>query len=110
MQSVFAGKVRTRHISTSDFHMLRARFLTDISRRKILVVRLFGFHFQAAEKLIHHYGPTKALRTLDSLQLAVALDLRAQGLITNFVCADRNLCIVAQDQGLSTINPEEIQP
>lgn len=107
MQSVLAGKVRMQHILISDFQLLRRRFLADISRRKLLVVRMTGLHFQMAEKLIRQYGPTQGLRTLDSLQLGVALDLQTQGLITNFICADHNLCTVAQSEGLSVVNPEE---
>ena len=52
IQSVFAGKVRTGVISESDFGTLRRRFLTDVSKRGLDVVRLSGFHYQEAERLI----------------------------------------------------------
>jgi len=48
--------------------------------------------------------------TLDSLQLAVALDLREQGLIENFVAADKNLGEVAAAEGLSVLNPDPSLP
>ena len=45
------------------------------------------------------------LRTLDALQLAVALALSYQGMIDHFVCADDRLCEMALEEGLSVIHP-----
>jgi predicted nucleic acid-binding protein len=45
------------------------------------------------------------LRTLDALQLAVALALSHQGTLDHFVCADQRLCDTATEEGLSVINP-----
>lgn len=45
------------------------------------------------------------LRTLDSLQLGAALELKTPGLDVTFVCADEKLVSVAQAHNLSTINP-----
>jgi hypothetical protein len=56
--------------------------------------------------LLRKHALTKSLRTLDALQLAVALELNQRGVIDFFVCADRKLCKVAQDEGLAIINPE----
>ncbi len=106
IQSVFAGKVRAGVISESDFRTLRRRFLTDIARRRVDVVRLTGFHYQEAERLIRKQAMSYSLRTLDAIQLSVALDLRARGLSNHFVCADRNLCKVAVSEALIVINPE----
>ncbi len=106
IQSVFAGKVRAGVISESDFRTLRRRFLTDIARRRLDVVRLTGFHHQEAERLIRKQAMVYSLRTLDAIQHSVALDLRARGLFNHFVCADRNLCKVAVSEGLTVINPE----
>lgn len=91
IQSVFAGKVRAGVISEADFRTLRLRFLTDIAKRRLDVVRLTGFHYQEAERLIRKHAMSHSLRTLDALQLSVALDLRDRGLSNHFVCADRNL-------------------
>jgi hypothetical protein len=44
------------------------------------------------------------LRTLDALQLAVAIDLRSRGPSVTFVCADVVLCALAKSEGLSVIN------
>jgi hypothetical protein len=46
------------------------------------------------------------LRTLDALQLAVALDLSSQHLLDRFVVADQSLGDVASDEGLNVLNPE----
>ena len=45
------------------------------------------------------------LRTLDALQLAVALALSHQGMVDHFVCADHRLCEMTIEEGLSVINP-----
>jgi hypothetical protein len=69
-------------------------------------VRLVSSSFQTAENLIRRLAPAQNLRTLDALQLAVALDLRDQDLLTQFICADQRLCAIAAVEGLSVVNPE----
>ncbi len=71
-----------------------------------LVKRYHVAHFKQADQLLQRHGVTVKLRTLDSLQLATALDLRARGMLDHFVCADVNLCKIAAAEGLSVINPE----
>ena len=44
-------------------------------------------------------------RTLDSMQLAMALDLHEEGKISVIVAADYRLCGIAEACGSSTINP-----
>jgi hypothetical protein len=73
IQSVFAGKVRTGVISESDFRTLRRRFLTDVARRRLDVVRMSGFHYQEAERLIRKHAMSYSLRTLDAIQLSVVV-------------------------------------
>jgi uncharacterized protein len=107
LQSVFAGKVRTRAIDNADFGLLHRRFLTDVTRRQFSVVRMTGVHYQEAERLIRTQALHRSLRTLDALQLAVALDVQQRVGLDHFVCADRNLCTVARWAGLAVINPEE---
>jgi predicted nucleic acid-binding protein len=108
MQSVFARKVRSNVIVDADFELLRRRFLTDVTQRLLRVVRMTGLHYQEAERLIREHALERSLRTLDALQLAVALDVRRRTGLDHFVCADRNLCAVARVVGLSVINPEEL--
>jgi predicted nucleic acid-binding protein len=105
VQSVFALKVRTQEITEQDLRQLQQHIATDFSARRFPVVRMLQGHFQEAERLLKKHAPTKALRTLDSLQLAVALGLNRQGNLDYFVCTDDKLCKVAEDEGLMVINP-----
>lgn len=107
VQSVFARKVRTGVIDTHDFELLRRRFLTDIAARLFQVVRMTSDHFMEAERLIRRHGTHRSLRTLDALQLAIALNLRDRGVLDHFVCADKSLCAVAGAEGFFVINPEQ---
>jgi predicted nucleic acid-binding protein len=106
IHSVFAKKVRTGLLSLADFQTLGRRFRGDVRRRLFQVARVTSPHFQAAEQLIRRLGPAQNLRTLDALQLAVALDLRNRGVVSQFVCADQSLCAIAAAEGLPVINPE----
>jgi hypothetical protein len=106
LQSVFAGKVRTRAIIGADLELLRARFLQDIARQEFRVIRMTDFHYREAERLIQQHGVIKSLRTLDALQLSVALALHRRILLDAFVCADQSLCGVAEGEGIRIINPE----
>jgi predicted nucleic acid-binding protein len=107
MVSVFAGKVRAGVISVSDFDALRRRFAADLTRTKrLLGVRLLVAHYQEAERLLRHHGPTRRLRTLDALQLAVAIDLHRKKAIDRVISADRDLLDVAAVEGLDIFDPE----
>ena len=105
MQSVFSGKVRTGQLAQSAADLLRRRFRGELHRRRFQTVALRSHHYQTADLLIVRHGPN-GLRTLDSLQLAVALDLFRNGLVSRFVTADRVLSKVAALEGLPVINPE----
>jgi predicted nucleic acid-binding protein len=45
------------------------------------------------------------LRTLDALQLSVALDLYRRGVVSQLVTSDRALSEVAALEGLPVVNP-----
>ncbi|MBI4873195.1 MAG: hypothetical protein HY822_01035 [Acidobacteria bacterium] len=49
----------------------------------------------------------EALRSVDALQLSVALVLKNEGLATVFVAAGQKLCRVAAVEGFKTLNPEQ---
>jgi len=73
--SVFGAKARFGAISIADFERLRRRFTADLTKTKRLVLtRLLVSHYQHAEQLLRHHGPVRRIRTLDAIQLAVALD------------------------------------
>ena len=63
-------------------------------------------HYREAERLIQQHEVRRSLRTLDALQLSVALALHRRVALDAFVCADQGLCSVAQDEGLRILNPE----
>ena len=100
--SAFAGKVRGGVISLTDFDTLRRRFAFDLSKKK----RPIGTRILVAERLLRQHGPTHRLRTLDALQLAVALDLHQKNAVDQFVSADKDLLVVAALEGIAILDPE----
>jgi predicted nucleic acid-binding protein len=106
LQSVFAKKVRTGLITQHDFELACRRFRGDIKQRKVRVIRLTNAHFEAAIQLLHRLALAMNLRTLDAIQLAVALALHSQGLVTQLICADKSLCTIAAGEGIAVVNPE----
>ena len=106
LQSVFAGKVRSGVISASEAAGLRHRFLEDIGNGVFRVVALTNDHYDEAGELIERHGASRGLRTLDSLQLAVALSLHRGGAVESLVAADKTLCKVAEVEGIPVIDPE----
>jgi hypothetical protein len=80
--------------------------LQDIARREFRVIRMTDVHYREAERLIQQHGVSRSLRTLDALQLSVALALHRRVALNAFVCADQGLCSVAQEEGIRIINPE----
>ena len=106
IQSAFAMKVRSGVLHQKAAGMQRARLLLDVAAGDIEVYGVTPDHFLMAERLIGRHGFTFRLRTLDALQLAVALDLSSQGLLDHLVVADRLLGEVALIEGLKVINPE----
>jgi predicted nucleic acid-binding protein len=104
--SVFARLVRTGQITAAEFHRLRGRLLSDISSGLWQIIQVTPADFQQAQQLLVQHATTRAMRTLDVLQLAVALSLHAIAPLDDFVCADANLCLAATSEGLTVINPE----
>ena len=70
------------------------------------LVAVGDFHYPAAERLIIKDGDRPGLRTLDALQLAVALDVPHRVGLEAFVAADEVLCEVATLEGFAVLNPE----
>ena len=59
-----------------------------------------------ARDFIANHGLRRHIRTLDALQLSVALHLHQVVPIEQFVCADQRLCDIALLEGLAVVNPE----
>ncbi len=105
IQSVFAAKVRMGLIDKAALDQLRGLFFADLARGRFEVVLLARRHFQEAEALVRAHAVEHALRTLDALQLAAALDVHRRGAASEFVASDKNLCDVAAYEGLAVLNP-----
>jgi hypothetical protein len=69
------------------------------------VIPLTDVHLHDAQQLLVQHGLGSSLRTLDALQLSVAL-LCLGWPLDAFVCADVNLCAIAAAEGLTVVNPE----
>jgi uncharacterized protein len=106
IHSVFARLVRMGQITPVEFHRLRGRLLGDIASGLWRIVQVTPADFQQAQQLLVKHGTTRSLRTLDALQLAVALALYVIAPLDDFICADANLCLIAASEGLAVINPE----
>ena len=108
VQSAFVGKAREGHLSLAELDAVRQQFLDDITQRRFQVVRMNDFHYRQAARLMRQYGPQPGqprLRTLDALQLAVALEVRQQTQLDAFVSADEDLCSAAASEQLVVFNP-----
>src|SRR5437667_272361 len=93
----------------ADVDALGRRFWADLTKTKRLTgVRLLVAHYQEAERLLRQHGPARRLRTLDALQLAVAIELRRKNAIERLVSADRELLAVAAAEGLTVLDPENL--
>jgi predicted nucleic acid-binding protein len=106
LPSVFAIKVRTQFIGRDDARMLLRRFQDDLLNQKFRLAPIREPEFESAERLMEQYAFDLRLRTLDALQLAVALGLRSRRLVDHFVAADRILCEVAALEAFTVLNPE----
>ncbi|MBL8230402.1 MAG: type II toxin-antitoxin system VapC family toxin [Bryobacterales bacterium] len=104
---MFATKVRTGVIDPVTLDQLRGLFFGELTRGRFEVVLLARRHLAAAEALVRTHSVGQGLRTLDAIQLSVALDLKRRGAASDLVASDRNLCTVASLEGLSVINPTE---
>ncbi|HEY9205515.1 MAG TPA: type II toxin-antitoxin system VapC family toxin [Candidatus Methanoperedens sp.] len=99
MVSALNRKKEDKTISQEDLEIALSKFFHD-AIKDFLVIELEGEHIKGSIILVLK----RNIRTLDSLQLAVALGLKE--LKVTFVCADKKLVSVAKKEGLQTINPE----
>ena len=82
LTSAFAIKVRTQSISLDDAAVFLRQFRKDIAMGKLEVFSVAESEFAMAESLVERYAFDYRLRALDALQLAVALELRHQKLVS----------------------------
>jgi predicted nucleic acid-binding protein len=111
MESVLAIKARKGEIDERQVEIARRCLRADLRQRRLLVAPpIQPRHFHAARLLLVKYGATEGLRTLDALQLAIALNLKDTGRIAVLIAADQRLCRVATLAGCPAVNPEQPSP
>ena len=110
MESVLALKVRTGEIDQQAVLVVRRRLDADLGRSRLLVAAVNDDHFRSARQLLIKHGASEALRSLDALQLSIAIELRRAGLVAVLVAADQKLCRVAALEGFAVTNPEHPAP
>jgi hypothetical protein len=106
MHSMFAIKVRTGVLTSAEAHTLRGHFRADLVSKGFQVFAITDLHYGHAERLVLQYAFRHRLRSLDALQLAVALDLKDQAITEQIVAADMTVCEIAAAEGLSVIDPQ----
>lgn len=107
MESVFALKVRMGDIDRQSALIARPSLEADLGQRRLLAAAVNDEHFRTAGQLLFKHGVIEALRTLDALQVSVALGLKRAGLVAVFVAADQELCRVTSLEGFAVTNPEQ---
>ena len=106
IHSVFVRKMRMRDITEIDFVRLLRLLRADIFRSLLNVVHILDEHDGEAARLPRSHSLYRNLRTLDALQLSVAVTLARHGGPDHVVCADTRLADAAVAEGLSVLNPE----
>ncbi|OGW02731.1 MAG: hypothetical protein A2889_06770 [Nitrospinae bacterium RIFCSPLOWO2_01_FULL_39_10] len=87
-------------ITTKEqFLQQRSFFYKDISDLNITILDVAAEDIIRAEGLIIE----RYMKPIDSIQLAIALNLRHSNLI--FVSSDARLCKIAEQEGLETLTP-----
>ena len=106
MESVLAIKVRTGALDEIGRSIALRRLRADIARNRLIVgPAIEPRHYRSAAKLLRLHGVSRGLRTLDALQLAIALDMLESSLISVMLSADKRLCEVAEACGCPAIDP-----
>lgn len=107
MESALATKARTKQLSQAGVEVARRKLRLDLAKRRLLASPDFEKrHFEYARTCVAVYGNTDGLRSLDALQLAMAMHLSDAGLLNVLVAADQTLCRVARLEGLTAVNPQ----
>ena len=106
MESVFAIKVRTGAPDGNGRSLALRRLRADIARDRLIVgPPMEPKHYRSAARLLRLHGVSRGLRPLDSLQLAVALDMLEASWISVMLSSDKRLCEVAEACGCPAVDP-----
>ncbi len=107
MESVLATKARMKQLSQAGVEVARRKFRLDLAKRRLHASPEFEKrHFEYARTCVAIYGTAEGLRSLDALQLAMAMHLSTGGPLHFLVAADQTLCRVARLEGLTAIDPQ----
>jgi predicted DNA-binding antitoxin AbrB/MazE fold protein len=113
-QAVYEGGVlRPVEPLRLDEHQLVSVVILDdtaadeVAKGRFAVATLKRRHFQAAEGLLRLHAVERGLRTLDALQLSVALDMKGRGAASELVTSDKKLGAAAAFEGLSLVDPTQ---
>ena len=93
-------------LARADADALSDYFLSDVAAAVLTVVAITDRHYAQAERLLKQHGNIFRPRTLDALQLAVAVDIHRREPLDAMVAADKVLCDVATAEGLLVMNPQ----
>src|SRR5580704_11232828 len=107
IHSAFAIKVRSGQLTRAAAQILTEGALADLASGRIKPYSVTSRHFADAEHMVRQFAFDYRLRSLDAIQLSVALDLRSQGLADSIVTADRAVQDVASLVGLAVLNPQD---
>ncbi len=104
--SALAKKVRIGELSKENFKKAVSFFLNEVKKGFFVVEEINNSTKKKAIELISVYSIEYSLRTLDALQLSVALLINEKETLDYFVTADTNLIRIVNLVGLKGINPE----
>lgn len=102
--AALARRVRMGDI-TARAHDEAIQNFEDDCVQRFIVDPLGSPVMHKARELLQKYGSTRALRTLDALQLGACLMVQSRGEVV-FVCADTPLGALGRLEGLTVLNPE----
>ena len=104
--SALARRWRMGEITAEEYRFAKRVFLQDVRWHRVISARRSTI--ARAIDLINRHP----LRAYDALQLATALEVAdivgAEGSTLTFVSADVRLCAAAAQEGLATVNPNEM--
>lgn len=78
IHSAFAIKVRSGQLTREAAQVLTDGVLADLASGRIKPYSVTGQHFADAERMVRQFSYDHRLRSLDAIQLSVALDLRSR--------------------------------
>lgn len=100
LTSALSIKVRTGALSAADRDRILAAVDTDVHSRSVRVIDLSSRHAERARHLLRQFADRHGLRTLDALQVSVALLSGPD----EFLSADQRVCAPAGELGLTVVH------